>query len=55
MEFTRLNWILLGCAALLVLIGYTALGSVSPALSTVLAPLLLVAGYMVLIPLGLIL
>ncbi len=55
LQFTRLNWALLGTAALLMVFGYMALASNSPVLSTVIAPLLLVASYVVLIPLGLIL
>jgi len=39
----------------LIVIGYVALASSSPVVSTVVAPLLLVAAYVVLIPLGLIL
>ncbi|UCC74768.1 MAG: hypothetical protein JSV86_09540 [Gemmatimonadota bacterium] len=55
LQFTRLNWALLASAAVLIVIGYLTLASSSPVLSTVLAPLLLVAAYAVLIPLGLIL
>jgi hypothetical protein len=55
LQFTRLNWALLGAAAVLIVLGYTALASGSPVLSTVIAPVLLVASYGVLIPLGLIL
>ncbi|NIR46120.1 MAG: hypothetical protein GWN99_16960 [Gemmatimonadetes bacterium] len=55
LQFTRLNWILLGSAAVLMTVGYLALASDSPFLSTVLAPVLLVGAYAVLIPLGLIL
>jgi hypothetical protein len=55
LQFTRLNWALLVAAAVLIVLGYTALASSSPLLSTVIAPLLLVAAYAVLIPLGLIL
>ena len=55
LQFTRLNWILLGGAAVVLLAGFAALGSGSLVASTVVAPLLLVAGYGVLIPLGLIL
>ena len=55
LQFTQLNWILLGTAAVLIVVGYLALGTGSPFLSTVLAPILLVAAYAVLIPLGLIL
>jgi hypothetical protein len=50
-----LNWALLAAAAVLIVVGYVALASGSPVLSTVVAPLLLVAAYVVLIPLGLIL
>jgi hypothetical protein len=45
----------LGTAAVLIVIGYVALATDSPFVSTVLAPLLLVIAYAVLIPLGLIL
>ena len=55
LQFTRLNWVLLGTAAVLIVMGYMALATDSPFLSTVLAPVLLVAAYAVLIPLGLIL
>ncbi len=55
LQFTVLNWALLGSAALLLIAGYVALASSSPALSTVVAPILLVGAYVVLIPLGLIL
>ena len=55
LQFTRLNWALLAAAAVLIVIGYVALASGSPVLSTIVAPLLLVAAYVVLIPLGLIL
>jgi hypothetical protein len=55
LQFTRLNWALLAAAAVLIVLGYVALASSSPVLSTVVAPLLLVAAYAVLIPLGLIL
>lgn len=55
LQFTRLNWTLLGTAALLILFGYLALASGSPVLSTVVAPILLLASYGVLVPLGLIL
>lgn len=54
LELTRLNWALLGAAAVLVLTGFLALGSGSPALSTTVAPLLLVVGYVALFPIGLI-
>ena len=55
LQFTRLNWVLLGAAAVLLVIGYVALASSSPMLSTVVAPVLLVVAYVVLIPLGIIL
>jgi len=55
LQFTRLNWLLLGMGALLIVSGYLALASGSPTMSTVVAPVLLVAAYTVLIPLGLIL
>lgn len=55
LQFTRLNWTLLAAAAVLIITGYSALGSGSPFVSTVLAPILLVLAYAVLIPLGLIL
>ncbi len=55
LQFTRLNWILLGAAAVFIVVGYLALATESPFVSTVLAPLFLVAAYAVLIPLGLIL
>jgi hypothetical protein len=55
LQFTGLNWALLAAAAVLIVVGYVALASGSPVLSTVVAPLLLVAAYVVLIPLGLIL
>ncbi len=55
LQFTRLNWILLGTAAVFIVVGYFALATESPFVSTVLAPVLLVAAYAVLIPLGLIL
>jgi hypothetical protein len=55
LQFTRLNWALLAAAALLIVVGYVALASSSPVVSTVIAPVLLVAAYAVLIPLGLIL
>ena len=55
LQFTQLNWVLLGMAAILIVVGYVALATDSPFVSTVLAPVLLVAAYAVLIPLGLIL
>ncbi len=54
LQFTRLNWALLGASVLLIVAGYAALASSSPLVSTVLAPLLLVVAYTVLVPLGLI-
>jgi hypothetical protein len=54
LQFTRLNWVLLGAAGACMVLGYLALGSRSPVLSTVLAPVVLVLAYTVLIPLGLI-
>ncbi len=55
LQFTQLNWVLLGTAAVLIAVGYVALATDSPFVSSVLAPILLVAAYVVLIPLGLIL
>lgn len=55
LQFTRLNWLLLFAAAVFIVAGYTALASSSPIVSTVIAPVLLVAAYAVLIPLGIIL
>ena len=55
LQFTRLNWILLAAAAVLIVMGYVALASSSPFVSTVMAPVLLVVAYVVLIPLGIIL
>jgi hypothetical protein len=55
LQFTRLNWLLLFAAAVCIVMGYAALASGSPFVSTVIAPLLLVAAYAVLIPLGIIL
>jgi hypothetical protein len=55
LQFTRLNWTLLAAAAVLIVVGYSALASGSPVASTVIAPVLLVLAYVVLIPLGLIL
>ena len=54
LQFTRLNWALLLIAGVLIVSGYVTLASSSPFLSTVVAPVLLVAGYAVFIPLGLI-
>lgn len=48
LRFTALNWTLLAVAAVVVLLGYLSLA----AGSTTLAPVLLVLGYCVLIPLG---
>jgi hypothetical protein len=50
-----LNWLLLLVAAACIVTGYAALASGSPFVSTVIAPILLVAAYAVLIPLGIIL
>jgi hypothetical protein len=55
LQLTRLNWSLLAAAVVVIVVGFVTLGSASPALSTVVAPMLLVGGYAVLIPLGLIL
>jgi len=55
LQFTRLNWILLAAAAVLMVVGYVALASSSPLVSTVFAPILLVVAYVALIPLGIIL
>lgn len=55
LQFTRLNWLLLSSAAVLIVVGYVALASDSPIISTVIAPVLLVSAYAVLIPLGIIL
>lgn len=49
-RFAPLNWALLAAAALAIVAGYVSLSGGS----TVLAPLLLVLGYVVLIPLGII-
>lgn len=51
LRFSLLNWILLTAGVLAVIGGYLALAQGS----TVLAPLLLVAGYVILVPLGIIL
>lgn len=48
LRFTALNWTLLTAAAILVVAGYFSLA----AGSTTLAPVLLVLGYCVLVPLG---
>lgn len=55
LQLTGLNWILLAAAVLLIVAGFAALAAGSPVISTALAPFLLVAGFGVLIPLGLIL
>lgn len=55
LQFTRLNWMLLGAAAVAIVVGYLALSSNSPVLSTIVGPVVLVGAYAVLIPLGLIL
>lgn len=47
-RFSSRNWILLGAGLLAILAGYVTLSGGS----TVAAPLLLVAGYAVLVPLG---
>ncbi len=49
-RFSKQNWLLLGVAALSIVGGYALLGGGS----TVAAPLLLVLGYVVLIPIGII-
>ncbi|MGH7546099.1 MAG: hypothetical protein ACREKI_07950 [Gemmatimonadota bacterium] len=48
LRFTTLNWALLGLAAVVIVAGYLSLA----AGSTTLAPVLLVLGYCVLVPLG---
>lgn len=48
LRFTTLNWTLLGVAAAVIVAGYVSLA----AGSTTLAPVLLVSGYCVLVPLG---
>ena len=50
-RFSLLNWLLLGAGLLAVVLGFVTLS----AGSTVAAPLLLVVGYVILIPLGIIL
>ena len=50
-RFSRLNWLLLAAGLLAVVLGFVTLS----AGSTVAAPLLLVVGYVILIPLGIIL
>jgi hypothetical protein len=51
LRFSLLNWVLLAAGVLAVVLGYATLAQGS----TVLAPLLLVLGYVLLIPLGIIL
>ena len=51
LRFSLLNWALLAAGVLCVVLGYVALSGGS----TVLAPLLLVLGYVILVPLGIIL
>ena len=51
LRFSLVNWILLGVGVLAVVLGYLALAQGS----TVLAPLLLVLGYVILVPLGIVL
>lgn len=48
LRFTTLNWALLGVAGVVIVVGYLSLA----AGSTALAPVLLVLGYCVLVPLG---
>ena len=50
-RFSLLNWLLLGAGLLAIVLGFVTLS----AGSTVAAPLLLVIGYVILIPLGIIL
>ena len=50
-RFSLLNWLLLGAGLLAIVLGFVTLSSGS----TVAAPLLLVVGYVILIPLGIIL
>jgi hypothetical protein len=50
-RFSTLNWVLLAVGAICVIVGYFLLGHAS----TVAAPLLLVLGYVILLPLGIIL
>lgn len=54
LALTPLNWYLLGAAAVVIVAGFVLLGRGTPLAATVLAPVLLVLGYVVLIPLGLI-
>lgn len=51
LRFGVLNWALLAAAVVAIVVGFVLLGGGS----TVAAPLLLVAGYVVLMPLGIIL
>jgi hypothetical protein len=51
LRFSLLNWSLLAAGVLCVVLGYVALSGGS----TALAPLLLVLGYVILVPLGIIL
>jgi hypothetical protein len=51
LRFGLLNWVLLGAAVIAIIGGYLTLA----AGSTVAAPLLLVVGYVILMPLGIIL
>ena len=57
LPYTRRNWTFLGAGVLTILIGYLCLSQppVDGFLSLTLAPILLVIGYCVLIPLGLLL
>lgn len=50
LRFSLANWVLLAAGLLAVVVGYVLLGGGS----TVAAPLLLILGYLVLIPLGII-
>jgi hypothetical protein len=50
LPFTRINYLLMGTALVFIIIGYIALGSGS----ITLAPILLVLGYCILFPLGII-
>jgi uncharacterized membrane protein HdeD (DUF308 family) len=51
LRFSLLNWALLAAGVIAVVLGYLALAQGS----TALAPLLLVLGYVILVPLGIIL
>lgn len=51
LRFATLNWVLLAAAAVSIVVGFVLLSGGS----TVAAPLLLVLGYVVLMPLGIIL